>query len=904
VPFPPGTVIGPYEIIGWIGAGGMGEVYRARDPRLGREVAIKVIGEAFAADAGRVQRFEQEARAAGRLNHPNVLAVYDAGVSDGRPYIVSELLEGESLRDRLRTGPLPPRKVLDYARQIAEGLAAAHDKSIVHRDLKPDNIFITNDGRIKILDFGLAKLVQPDDAATRTRIDHETEPGTVLGTAGYMAPEQVRGEIVDARADLFSFGTILHEMLTGRSPFARQTPVETMAAILNEEPGSVAATAGPAIDRIVLRCLEKSRESRFQSARDLAFGLEFVSGSSLVSGSGFTAPRAALSRSWVLPVAAAVVVIVAAIMLMPMLRRTPPESGVPMRMSIDLGSGGMLPRIGTQFGDLTALSADGSSIVFVAQGKGENAPEMLFVRSLGELDARSLPGTERAAQPFFSPDGRWVAFFAESELRKVPIAGGPVQRLAEVRDPRGGWWGSDGNIVYAPDRVSGATLWRVPGDGGSPQQLTTLEAGSRVHLFPQVLPGARAVVYTSSATPGAYNDSNIVVQPLPSGAPKVIQTGGFHGRITASGHLLFMHDGTLLAAPIDLDRFEVLREPVPIVPGVRGNTLTGGAQFTVSDNGSLAYIPGPSVGGDTPMQLVDRRGSTTAVKERFGNWLDIRFSPDGARVAMGIRGRTGDIWTYDLARESSTRITTDASVHIKPVWSADGRRILFGSSAGSQPMKIEWKPSDGSGTTTTLLAGPRNYVPSAFHPGGHLLAFEEYDNESNIDLKLLPIDGSEAEGWKPGAPRPLVQGPLNDYDAAFSPDGNWIAFVAADAGHPEIYVMPFPQLNRRLQVSNGFGRAPAWSHESNEIVYVGAASELLAVRYTIRNGVFQAEKPALWSDARIAFRGAARMFDLHPDGNRAMVALVPAPRSPDTAQLDKMVLVLNFFEELRRVAPR
>jgi serine/threonine-protein kinase len=718
-----------------------------------------------------------------------------------------------------------------------------------------------------------------------------------------MAPEQVRGEVVDARADLFSFGTILHEMLCGRSPFARSTAVETMAAILNDEPGSVEATAGPAIDRIVSRCLEKSRESRFQSARDLAFGLEFVSGSSLGSGTQLAIGRRVLSRTSLMVFAAIVVLIVAAIGVAPMLRSTPSAAPAPVRMSIDLGSGGTLPPIGVQFGDVAALSADGSSIVFTAQAKPDS-PSMLFVRSLGELEARPLAGTEGASLPFFSPDGRWVAFFAESELRKVPVAGGPVQRLAPITDTRGGSWGSDGNIIYAPDRVPGGALWSVASDGGSPHQVTTIEEGSRVHVFPQVLPGAKAVVYTSAASLGSFNDSNIVVQPLPSGKPKVIQVGGYHGRITASGYLLFIHDGTLLAAPFDLNRLEVVHEAVPIIPGVRANTLTGGAQFTVSENGTFAYIPGPSIGGDTPMQLLDRRGTATPIKDRFGNWLDIRFSPDGGRVAIAVRGRSSDIWTYDLNRESSTRITTDASIHLKPVRSADGRRIVFGTSVGSQPNKIEWRPADGSGTETTLLEGPKNYLPSAFHPGGQVLAFEEFTNEANIDLMSLQIEGNEHDGWKAGTPRPIVQGPANDYDAAFSPDGKWIAFVSQDTGHPEVYVMPFPSLNGRWQVSNGFGRAPVWSRAGSEIVYAGASGELIAARYSVRDGVFKADKPSLWSDVRVAFRGPARMFDLHPDGNRAMIAPAPPSRPLATAPLEKIVLVLNFFDELRRIVPR
>jgi serine/threonine-protein kinase len=891
MPLAAGTTIGPYEITGWIGAGGMGEVYRARDPRLDRDVALKVIAESFATDAGRVQRFEQEARAAGRLNHPNIVAVHDTGISNGRPFIVSELLEGESLRERLRSGPLPLRKAIDVARQVAEGLAAAHEQAIVHRDLKPDNIFITKDGRLKILDFGLAKLMQHSDRPGVTRTD--THPGTLLGTAGYMSPEQVRGETVDARSDLFSFGIIFCEMITGRSPFARDTPVETMAAILGDDPGPALASTPPDVERIIARCLEKARESRFQSARDLAFGLQFLTGSSLAGDRA----RVPGLRSWQ-PLVAALLVVAAvgtALALAPGFRRAPAPAS-PVRLTVDLGAGMLLPRIAAQFGDNIALSPDASLVAFAAEKSNEAVTQVIYVRALSDLQARPLAGTDGGSQPFFSPDSRWVGYFASGKLMKAPVGGGPAQALADAPDPRGASWSSDGHIVYTPDRYSGTPLWRVPAEGGAAQPFTTLESRETIHVFPQVLSRATAVVYTSSTTPGAYDNSAIVVQPLPSGSPKVIYNGGYHGRITSSGHLLFIQDGTLMAAPIDLTRFELLRAPAPIVVSLRSNTITGGSQFTVSDSGVLGYMPGPSVGGDTPMQMMDRQSTYTLFKAKFGNWLDVRLSPDGGRAAMVVRDRAAEIWIYDLGRDLLSRLTTYGAMHSAPAWSPDGQRVAFGSSRGSEPMYMEWRAADGSGATERILTSRLNQRPSAFHPSGRYLAFEEFEAETNIDLKVLPIAGRTF-----GTPLTIANTPHREVDAAFSPDGAWIAYMSDESGRGEVYVKPFPRLNNRLQISQGGGRAPVWSRTRSEIVFA-QNDQLMAVDFTTAGGVFRAGKPRAWAEGRVALRGPARMFDLHPDGNRVILAPSPSSREMDAMRLDKMVLVFNFFDELRRLA--
>lgn len=892
-----GSAIGPYHVVSWLGAGGMGEVYRARDPRLDREVAIKVIAEAFATDAGRVRRFEQEAQAAGKLNHPNILAVYDVGAHQGAPYIVSELLEGESLRDRVRGGALPLRKANDYARQIAEGLAAAHDKSIAHRDLKPENIFITNDGRLKILDFGLAKLTQPSDQqATRP----ETEPGSVMGTAGYMSPEQVRGEPVDARSDLFSFGTIYHEMITGQSPFRRDSPVETMAAILNEDPAPpLADTVPPAIDRIVSRCLEKSREARFQSARDLAFGLEFLSGGSASA----IAPAASTPAPWrdprlVVAVASAAAAIAATAMLWQ--ARSAPVPAEPLRMTSDLGAGVLLPQTALQFGDLADISRDGSLMVFAAAKSAEDGTDVLYVRSLNDLQARPVIGTDRAELPFLSPDGRWIAFFVGNQLRKVAVNGGPIQTLADVQDVRGGWWGSDGTIVYAPDRVAGSAIWQIPADGGTPSPITTLDNGEAIHVFPQTLPDGKGVLFTSSDMPGVYNDSNLVVQSPSTGEKKVVHRGGYHGRYVPSGHLLFIHDGALMAAPFDLDRLEVTRPPVPVVTGLRTNTITGGAQFSVSDTGVLAYFPGPGVGGDTALQVMDRQGVLTPIKGGAGSWNDVRFSPDGRRLVFGVQARRPEVWVYDLALETGHRLTDDAAFYSKPLWSPDGRRVVFSARTEKQPMNLAWRNADASGSITRLTTGTKNQIASAWHPSGKFLVVEDFASEADIDLLLLPIEGDEASGLRAGTPSLLVGGARRQFDAAFSPDGKWLAYVSDESGRFDVFVRPFPESGGRWQVSNSFAMAPTWSRGRSEIVYA-AQGQLMVAPFTIAGRNFNAEKPRPWSEGWVAFRGTARMYDLHPDGNRVALAPSPSQRAMDATRLDKIVLVFNFFEELRRL---
>ena len=894
-----GTHIGPYEIVGWLGAGGMGEVYRARDARLNRDVAIKLVAGPSAPDSSRVDRFAQEARAAGQLNHPNVLVVYDVGTHDGLPYIVSELLDGESLRRRLEGGALALRKAVDCARQIAEGLAAAHDKGIVHRDLKPDNLFITTEGRVKILDFGLAKLTQAVEGPAKNPSE-ATEVGAVLGTVGYMSPEQVRGEQVDQRSDLFSFGVIFHEMLTGQRAFTRSTAADTMAAILKEEPsGTLSGHATQALERIVMRCLEKAREARFQSARDLAFGLEGLSDAGAPAALHQTSRVGRVPRPWgwlgVGAVISALAVVLAA--WSPWRNATP---STPLRLSAQLGGGLPLAPLNAQFGDAFALARDGNVMAFVAQD-GESARPQLYVRRLGQLAAMPLPGTDGALAPFFSPDSAWIGFFAGTTLKKIAVTGGAAVTLAEVHSNRGGTWSDDGTVVFTPNQIEGTHLMRVPGEGGAAEALTSLDEAEVIQLWPQVLPGGKAVLFTSSGATGSYNDANLVVQQLPEGRRTVVQRGGFHGRYLASGHLVYIHDGTLWAAPFDLDRMETTGPPAPALEGVRSNALTGGAQFSVSANGTLVYLPGAMVGAAAPVRWVSAEGTTTPLKSGPVDWYSVRFAPDGRRLALEVREQSFDLWVYEWGRDVFTRLTLDQADERNPVWTPDSRGIAFASTRDQPAGNLYWQRTDGSGAIERLTRSPRAQRPMSWHPSGRFLSFTETMSPTKVAPMILPLEGDAIRGWTPGVPVAFSDTDALIGSPMFSPDGRWLAYSSTESGRSEVYVRPFPGPGGTWLISTGGGNLPTWSPTKPEILY-NADGQIMVVGFTVNGGVFRAEKPRPWPGARHQTRGQNRLFDVHPDGDR--LALAPAFQTPGYSQPDNVVFFFNFFDELRRIAPK
>jgi Tol biopolymer transport system component len=893
-----GTHIGPYEIVGWLGAGGMGEVYRARDERLTRDVAVKLVAGSGVPDSSRVDRFVQEARAAGQLNHPNVLVVFDVGVHEGVPYIVSELLDGVALRRRLEGGALATRKAVDYARQIAEGLSAAHDKGIVHRDLKPDNLFITTEGRVKILDFGLAKLTHADESRSRNPSE-DTEVGTVMGTVGYMSPEQVRGEHVDPRSDLFSVGVIFHEMLTGQRAFTRATTADTMAAILTEEPsGTLPGAAPQAIERIVMRCLEKTREARFQSARDLAFALEGLHDAGAPAARHQTAKPSRVQRPWGwLAVGVAVSAIAVVLASWTPWRNATPST--PLRLSAQLGAGLPLAPLNAQFGGAFALSPDGRLMTFVAQ-EGESGRPQLYIRGLDQLDAMPLPGTEGALAPFFSPDGAWIGFFAGTALKKIAVTGGAAVTLAEAHSNRGGTWSDDGTIVFTPNQIEGTRLLRVPGDGGAAEALTSLGEAEVIQSWPQMLPGGKAVLFTSSATTGSYNDANLVVQTLPEGPRTVVQRGGFHGRYLASGHLVYIHDGTLWAAPFDLERMATTGSPAPVLEGVRSNALTGGAQFSVSANGTLVYLPGAMVGAAAPVQWVSAEGTALPLKSLPVEWYSVRFAPDGRRLALEVREDSFDLWVYEWGRDAFTRLTLGQADERNPVWTPDSRGLAFASTRDQPASNLYWQRADGSGGIERLTHSPRAQRPMSWHPSGKFLSFTETRSPTTVALMILPLDGDAIRGWTPGVPMAFSDTDALIGSPMFSPDGRWLAYSSTESGRSEVYVRTFPGAEGKWLISVGGGSLPTWSPTKPEILY-NADGQIMVVGFTVDGGVFRAGNPRPWPGARHQARGQNRLFDVHPDGDR--LALAPVVQAPGYTQPDNAVFFFNFLDELRRMAP-
>jgi serine/threonine protein kinase len=756
-----------YRIVARLGAGGMGEVYRARDARLDRDVAIKVLPASVATDPERLTRFELEAKATGALNHPNILTVYDIGSYEGAPYIVAELLEGEELRTQLAEGALAVRRSVDYAQQIAAGLAVAHEKGITNRDLKPENLFVTKDGRVKILDFGLAKLKPSGNALTGSEVaTHKqiTSPGTVLRTVSYMSPEQVRGEAVDHRSDIFSFGVILYEMLTGRQAFRRETTAETMTAILKAEPEEVTevnSKAPPQLVRVVKTCLAKNPEERFQSAHDLRLQLQWIAESS--SQAELRVPIQARHRISERVIWAAAGFALAAIAASILFWAPTGHSESPLsasrpvkRVTIKLPDAEPLAL--AKFGPLgigrtaVALSPDGSLLVYVAERNGKS---QLYLRALDQFDARPIPGTEGAYSPFFSPDGRSLGFFAESKLKRVSLEGGEPVTLCEARIPHGASWGPDGTIVFADSE--GYNLSRVSGSGSRSETLSVAEDRA---FYPEFLPGGKAVLFSIK---GFHNPDygQVALLALAPGERGVILEGGTNPRYAASGHIVFARAGAILAAPFDLSRLEVTGPAVTLVEGIRIEEW-GAAQFALSPEGTLVYVSGgPAWMGK--LTWVDHQGVSKPLAAAAQAYGPVTLSPDGQRLAVTIVGARSDVWVYELMRGTFTRLTMERS-NYRPVWTPDGRRILYLRINSANQSQIVWQLADGSGDAEALTTSDYPWWPATISPDGKLLVFQQNDPDTGVDLSNLPLEGDRQ-------PYPWLRTKFHEWGAAFSRDG-------------------------------------------------------------------------------------------------------------------------------------
>ena len=879
----------------------MGEVYRARDPKLGRDVAIKVLPAAFSTDAERLRRFEQEAQAAGTLNHPNILSVYDVATHDGSLYVVSELLEGETLRERLNGAALPPRKAIDYALQIAHGLAAAHEKGIVHRDLKPENLFITRDGRVKILDFGLAKLIEPrGESAAQTDVPTRrvhTEPGAVMGTAGYMSPEQVRGRGVDHRSDIFSFGTVLYEMLSGNRAFKGESAVETLNAILKEDPPDISATNSsvpPALERVVRHCMEKSPEERFQSARDLAFALEAVSGFS--SSQTLTADVAASpsvrqkSReriAWIIAGVMLLGLLAALPFIISYFRRASVEASV-VRFPVSLPENATFG-IDVETHNLS-VSPDGRRLAFVASSEGQ---KMLWVRSLSALSAQALPGTEGAISPFWSPDSRYIAFFADGKLKKIEAAGGSLQTICNM--PAGGdavgTWGREGTILFAKEVIGDeGEIYRVSAAGGVPT-LSMKSSKETFHYWVHFLPDGRHFLFYAGDSKGEAGDNKgkgrgIHVGSIDSAETKLlVQTPPTRVEYATPGYLLYARESTLLAQEFDANNLRLTGEPFPVIERLYYFDQTGWAEFSVSENGVLAHI-----NNIWTSQLVwfDRGGRETGRIGAPGEHYNPSLSPDGQKVAMATTDKqtgSGDLWIHDLARDTRTRFTVGAADDDDPVWSPDGRRLAFFSccESGKSTLRIKDLSDTTSSGQSPFQSGFN--APHDWSLDGRFVIYSQGQPTTQGDVWILPLFGEQK-------PFPFLQTQFNEWSARFSPDSRWVAFMSNESGRDEIYVARFENPGEKWRISTTGGRSPRWRRDGKELFYLAADKKLMSVTVKSAAATFEAGSPTSLFKIDSIIEGD---YEAAADGQRFLIN-----SSVTGAQSLPFTVVLNWTKDLKR----
>jgi serine/threonine-protein kinase len=896
--------LGHYLVQAQIGAGGMGEVFQARDMRLGRDVAVKVLPPLFADDVERVERFAREAQLLATFNHPNIATIYGFEECDGVKALILELVEGPTLADRIAAGPLPLNDAVAVASQLIDALEAAHDHGIIHRDLKPANVKLRPDGIVKVLDFGLAKALEPsstsrtDPVTSPTLTARATIAGTVIGTAAYMAPEQARGTTVDQRADIWAFGCVLFEMLTGKRAFEGEHVTDTLAFVITRDPDWTALSAvPPSILRLLRRCLTKDRKRRLAHIADARLDLDDAPASSPAAEESSITSSPTPHRRFVaaLVAASAAIAILAAVVWVLW-----PAEPRPTLIKVTAALGGDLRLSpGPGFGSAIALSPDGTMLAFTAIAPDRK--QLLYVRRLSDLAATPLAGTEGAGYPFFSPDAQWVAFFADGRLKRIPVNGGAAVDLAFSDDPRGGDWSShDGTIVFTPARRGTWVL--APSVGSQPAPLTPENATGReeaIQRWPQVLPGNKGILYTSHSQPGDFDSANLMVRSVDGKSPKVILRGGYYGRYARSGHLLYVRAGTLFAVSFDLNRLEVTGQPVALVNGLVSSNLSGAAQYALADDGTLAYVAGPAFTNSPLISWLHRKG-TSPLRSMTGVWETLDISPDGRRLAVDMHdGKQFDIWSYEWGREIMSRVTSNSGT--RPVWTTDARRVTFASRL--EGTGIYWQPVDG-GPVEQLTKGVNPQRPASWHPSGEFLAFTELNPQTNWDVMILPMTRNDGGGWTPGTPYAFVREPYGEVEPTFSRDGKWLAYQSDDAGRNEVFVRPFPGSGPRQQISNGGGTHPIWSPTRNELYYAAAGGQIMSVTYTVQGGTFSPQKPQVWAQGEFTVRQGptlSRSFDIHPDGERFAVAIVSD--NAEDARHTHVTLVFNAFEELRRIAP-
>jgi eukaryotic-like serine/threonine-protein kinase len=913
----PGTRIGTYEVIERIGFGGMGEVYRARDTKLNRDVALKVVLAAVAKDPDRLARFKREAHVLASLNHPNIAQIHGFEDSGDTHALVMELVEGPTLADRLAAGAIPVDEAMPLAKQIAEAVEAAHERGVIHRDLKPANIKVRADGTVKVLDFGLAKALEPGsgiaDQAPVTGASPPLPPtitspltlqGVILGTAAYMSPEQARGRVVDRRADIWAFGCVLFEMLTGARAFDADDVTDTMVAVLSKEPDWPRLPASAvAVRPLLVRCLKKDPRQRLQAIGDARLQIEeLISGTSesLTSPAGTKrSSRGVASRT----IAALVGGAVATLVTWAVMRPAPQDRRPAARFELNPSTAHALSM---NIADRNlAISPDGLHIVYRAGPSAE-----LVVRAVDRLETRVLDATAGARYPFFSPDGRWVGFFDGVALKKVSIAGGPVTTICPSQIPRGASWGENGTIVFATqDKTTG--LLRVPAAGGEPTVLTTPDAarGERDHHHVSWLPQERAVLFTIVPTNPA-DPPHVALLDVQTGQRKTLIRGGSQPAYVETGHLVYAAANTLNAVRFDLDRLAVVGDPAHVTDPVLMSPELGGAfaaNYAVSWHGTLVYVPTAVGAAARSLVWVDRTGRETPTGAPPNMYAAPRLSPDGRRIALEIRDRQNDIHVLDLARRAFVRLSPGASVETSPIWTPDGQRIVFSSRRDGSSSSLYAQAADGAGTVERLTTGADFQEPAWVAPDGTGILGEDISPKTAGDIVWFPLTTpsrlpNQQQTDSPGVATRVLNSPFIEYRPEVSPNGRYVAYLSNESGRDEIYVRPFPRVQDGIwRVSTDGGVKSAWARNGRELYYLDPSSVLNAVPVDTAGPRFSFGTPVkLFQMASDAQAYAPRDYDVAQDGR----FLVVKPDAPASRRPADMVVIMNWFEELMAKLPR
>jgi serine/threonine-protein kinase len=879
----PGTRLGPYEVTALIGEGGMGKVWRAHHTGLKRDDALKVLPDAFASDPDRLARFQREAQVLASLNHPNIAHVYGLEQADGVQALVMELVEGPTLADRIAQGPIPLDEALPIARQIAEALEAAHEQGIIHRDLKPANIKVRPDGTVKVLDFGLAKALEPTGAMapsvsqspTITSPALMTGVGVLLGTAAYMSPEQAKGRPADKRSDIWAFGCVLYEMLTGKRAFEGEDVSDTLASVLRGEPDwSALPTETTHLTSVLQRCLEKDVKRRLRDIADVKLLLEAPPWSHVVIRG---APSKRAAWMWAIAVLSLIAGgTIAALLLSSRSGTVPPRVA---RFEVTTSQQDLFTT--DPAGANVAISPDGSRLVYTSPG----GPFHLVVRQLDQLSATPIAGSEEARDPFFSPDGQQIGFATLEDLRRVPVGGGPSIRVCRLSGVvfGGATWGPNDSIIFAQAQTGGG-LFRVSAAGGEPERVAAPDRTKKEmnYFRPSILPGGRAIVYTVMLQGG---QTRIMARTLDGDVATTVVEGGFGGQYLPSGHLVYGQGDRLMAVPFDVSTLKATGSPLSLQEGVSTKFANGLANVATASDGTGVYVSGRGATATRHVVWVDRRG--THVAQIVAQPLEFprypRLSPDGRRLALTIGpSNAGQIWVYDLAGSAQPLRLTFQDHNLFPIWSPDGKRIVFISRASSD--QIFSIPADGSATEPDrVIANQDPAVPRDWSPDGAFILFQEMRH-----LHLLHLTDGKTRRW--------LQTPFAESDGRFSPDGQWLAYTSDQSGSGEVWVRPFPGPGAPVRVSPDGGRDPVWSRDGNELVYRNGV-KILSAR-VVPDVTLRVEAPQALFEGGFD-PGSERAYDVSPDGRFVMIENEP---NDDTTSAS-IVVVLNWTEELKRLVP-